>query len=61
MTPIGKILFEHDEAKKDYQDACQAVIKCAVEHGIDRKSAEDVRLSIAFLKGLVKGGRNGRG
>lgn len=48
---IGLLIQNYQDTKEDYQDACRKIIHKAIEIGMDAKTAEDVRVSLAFLKG----------
>ena len=49
--PIGLLLQNFEETKKDYKDACDALKTRAIDLGMEPKIAEDIRLAISFLTG----------
>lgn len=51
MTDLDNIIFDYEASKAEYHSTCRAMIAKAVELGCDPKSAEDARVSLAFLKG----------
>ena len=53
--PIGEVIQNYNDAKESLQHAVKDVIEKAKSIGLDPKSAEDVRVSIAYLSGYRKG------
>ena len=59
MKPIGLLVHEYHESKRDYQSCCNAIRERAVELGMDAEFAKDVTKAMAYLDGF-KAGRSAR-
>lgn len=56
MKPIGEILFNVSETRKDYEAAKKEAVDKAVELGLPEKLINNNhQVAIAYLRGFLKG------